>query len=212
MDSASIGSRTPHRLCAHLAGSCGGPAAKDLADSYFFETLVRLHRAGEGEPYTGLKPATEVDPAVAAADQALQRGSPDALVRAMTDKMRRRSVSGSRMLHAPARRRTKASTRVATMWLPISASCTIWNVWIRRATSHRRSNTNDNDSEKRRSGVSHLCGRPGEYAACNRRCGAATVHFMSGRIEIHHDPERIDVAALVKAIQEAGYGVQSSTL
>jgi hypothetical protein len=64
-----------------------GPAAKDLADSYFFETLVRLHRAGEGEAYTGLKPATEVDPAVAAADQALQRGSPDALVRAMTDKI-----------------------------------------------------------------------------------------------------------------------------
>ena len=64
-----------------------GSAAKDLADSYFFETLVRLHRAGEGEPYTGLKPATEVDPAVAAADQALQGGSPDALVRAMTDKI-----------------------------------------------------------------------------------------------------------------------------
>ena len=50
------------------------PAARDLADSYFFETLVRLHRAGEGEPYTGLKPATEVDPAVAAADRALQSG------------------------------------------------------------------------------------------------------------------------------------------
>ncbi len=62
-----------------------GAAARDLADSYFFETLVRLHRAGEGEPYTGLKPATEVDPAVAAADQALQRGSPDALVRAITE-------------------------------------------------------------------------------------------------------------------------------
>lgn len=64
-----------------------GPAARDLADSYFFETLVRVHRAGEGEPYTGLKPATEVDPAIAAADQALQRGSPDALIRAMTDKI-----------------------------------------------------------------------------------------------------------------------------
>lgn len=63
------------------------PAARGLADSYFFETLVRLHRAGEGEPYTGLKPATEVDPAVAAADQALQRGSPDALVRAITEKV-----------------------------------------------------------------------------------------------------------------------------
>jgi len=31
--------------------------ARDLADLYFFETLVRLHRQGEGEPYTGLKPA-----------------------------------------------------------------------------------------------------------------------------------------------------------
>jgi hypothetical protein len=27
-----------------------GPEAKGLADMYFFETLVRLHRAGEGEP------------------------------------------------------------------------------------------------------------------------------------------------------------------
>jgi len=30
------------------------PEAKELADMYFFETLVRIHRAGEGEPYTGL--------------------------------------------------------------------------------------------------------------------------------------------------------------
>ena len=34
-----------------------GDAAKELADMYFFETLVRIHRAGEGFPYTGLKPA-----------------------------------------------------------------------------------------------------------------------------------------------------------
>ena len=32
-----------------------GPAAKELADRYFFETLVRIHRADEGAPYTGLK-------------------------------------------------------------------------------------------------------------------------------------------------------------
>ena len=31
--------------------------AKELADMYFFETLVRVHRTGEGAPYTGLKPA-----------------------------------------------------------------------------------------------------------------------------------------------------------
>lgn len=51
------------------------PDAKDLADRYFFETLVRVHRAGEGAPYTGLKPAGTVkDPALAAADKAIDTG------------------------------------------------------------------------------------------------------------------------------------------
>ncbi len=50
--------------------------ARTLADMYFFETLVRIHRAGEGVAYTGLKPAdTEVDPGIAAADKALESGS-----------------------------------------------------------------------------------------------------------------------------------------
>jgi hypothetical protein len=52
-------------------------AAKQLADRYFFETLVRLHRAGEGEGFTGLKPAGSVDPAIAATDAALDRGNID---------------------------------------------------------------------------------------------------------------------------------------
>ncbi len=30
--------------------------AKELADMYFFETVIRVHRTGEGEPYTGIKP------------------------------------------------------------------------------------------------------------------------------------------------------------
>ncbi|MGH8640573.1 MAG: DUF6448 family protein, partial [Burkholderiales bacterium] len=34
-----------------------GCEARDLADRHFFETLVRVHRAAEGAPYTGLKPA-----------------------------------------------------------------------------------------------------------------------------------------------------------
>jgi hypothetical protein len=33
--------------------------AKELADMYFFETLVRIHCAGEGAPYTGLKPVKQ---------------------------------------------------------------------------------------------------------------------------------------------------------
>jgi hypothetical protein len=49
-----------------------GGASRELADRYFFETLVRVHRAGEGAPYTGLQPAGQVEPSVAAADTALR--------------------------------------------------------------------------------------------------------------------------------------------
>ena len=51
-----------------------GREARDLADLYFFETLVRIHRAGEGAPYTGLKAAGTVEPSVAAADKAIETG------------------------------------------------------------------------------------------------------------------------------------------
>ena len=53
-----------------------GPAARDLADRQFFETLVRIHRAGEGAPYTGLKPAgQDLGPGIPAADNAIEEGS-----------------------------------------------------------------------------------------------------------------------------------------
>jgi hypothetical protein len=34
-----------------------GEQAQAVADRHFFETVVGIHRAGEGAPYTGLKPA-----------------------------------------------------------------------------------------------------------------------------------------------------------
>lgn len=58
--------------------------AKELADMYFFETLVRIHRAGEGAPYTGLK-KEPAEPIIAAADKALESGSTDNLVKLVTD-------------------------------------------------------------------------------------------------------------------------------
>lgn len=59
--------------------------AKDMADMYFFETLVRMHRAGEGAPYTGLKPAgRDLGPAIPAADKALEDGSIEPVVRLLT--------------------------------------------------------------------------------------------------------------------------------
>ena len=56
------------------------PEGKHLADTYFFETLVRVHRASEGAAYTGLKPAgIDRGPAIPAADAALAAGSPEAV-------------------------------------------------------------------------------------------------------------------------------------
>lgn len=55
--------------------------AKALADRWFVETVVRLHRAGEGAPYTGLKPAgTDYGPAIPAAERALATGTAEPLV------------------------------------------------------------------------------------------------------------------------------------
>jgi hypothetical protein len=49
--------------------------AKALADRSFIETTVRLHRAGEGAAYTGLKPArTDFGPAIPAAERAIETG------------------------------------------------------------------------------------------------------------------------------------------
>jgi len=59
--------------------------AKELADMYFFETLVRIHRAGEGAPYTGLKPGEAVEPIIAESDKALESGKVDNLVKMVAD-------------------------------------------------------------------------------------------------------------------------------
>jgi hypothetical protein len=64
-----------------------GAEARELADMYFFETLVRLHRAGEGAPYTGLK-SGPAEPLILMADEALRTGSVDALLRHLTTSLR----------------------------------------------------------------------------------------------------------------------------
>lgn len=61
-----------------------GAEAKELADRFFFETLVRIHRAGEGAPYTGLK-SEPAEPAIEAADKALETGSAETLTKHMAE-------------------------------------------------------------------------------------------------------------------------------
>jgi hypothetical protein len=67
-----------------------GPDAQALADRSFFETLVRVHRAGEGAPYTGLKPAgRDLGPAIPAADKALETGAVGPLQDLLADAVHR---------------------------------------------------------------------------------------------------------------------------
>lgn len=73
-----------HAFESAVAVRKSGQQAKELADHYFFETLVRVHRAAEGAPYTGLK-ATPPEPIIAASDAALEKSSADELTRMMTE-------------------------------------------------------------------------------------------------------------------------------
>lgn len=59
------------------------PEARELADQQFFATLVGVHRASEGAPFTGIKPAGRINPAIRAADAALVEGHVDELVTAI---------------------------------------------------------------------------------------------------------------------------------
>jgi hypothetical protein len=58
-----------------------GNGPMDLADDWFYETAVRLHRQGEGAPYSGLKPSgLDVGPVIPKAEKAIQDGDPKEVI------------------------------------------------------------------------------------------------------------------------------------
>jgi hypothetical protein len=64
-------------------------AAREIADLYFFETVVRIHRMGEGAPYTGLKPAgLSEGPVIPVAEKAIESGSPEELIEVLSGMLR----------------------------------------------------------------------------------------------------------------------------
>jgi hypothetical protein len=86
-----------------------GPEARELADTWFFETLVRIHRAGEGAPFDGLKPAGHIEPFMESVDRSLVSGSVDTVVADVTGDVTR----GVRERYARAREaRAKADQSV----------------------------------------------------------------------------------------------------
>lgn len=59
-----------------IAARMSGEEAREVADRWFFENAVRLHRAGEGAAYSGLKPAgLDWGPVVRKAEQAIESGN-----------------------------------------------------------------------------------------------------------------------------------------
>ena len=60
-------------------------AVREVADLYFYETVVRVQRAGEGAPFTGLKRAgLEVGPIIPVAEKAITTESSDELLRVLS--------------------------------------------------------------------------------------------------------------------------------
>jgi Family of unknown function (DUF6448) len=65
-----------------------GADAQALADHAFMETVIRLHRAGEGAAYTGLKPAGgDYGAVIPAAEHAVETGDMTKLLAVLVDEM-----------------------------------------------------------------------------------------------------------------------------
>jgi hypothetical protein len=86
-----------------------GPRARDVADLAFFETVVRIHRAGEGAPYTGLKAAgLSVGPVIPLAEQAIDQHSADLLADFLSAQLRKELASRLQAVDRLAARRQQS--------------------------------------------------------------------------------------------------------
>jgi Family of unknown function (DUF6448) len=87
-----------------------GPDARKLADRSFMETAIRLHRAGEGAGFTGLKPAgIDYGPMIPAAERSLETGDLQSIKIALLEEIDH--VLGERLAHI--RELRKVSTEPA---------------------------------------------------------------------------------------------------
>lgn len=86
-----------------------GPEARATADQLFFETVVRVHRAGEGAPYTGLKPTgLSVGPVIPLAERAVEEDSSDRLADFLSNVLREELKHRLDLVHDLARRRERS--------------------------------------------------------------------------------------------------------
>ena len=104
-----------------------GVEAKQVADLYFFETAVRVHRAGEGAPFTGLKPAgLDVGPVIPVAEEAIAAGSPDRLVDFLTNAVREEVTRRYEAMHR-AKQQASAGVDQAREYVDAMLGLEVWS-------------------------------------------------------------------------------------
>lgn len=93
-----------HAFAMTLKARTQGTEARDVADRWFFETVVRCHRAGEGAAFTGLKPeGLDTGPVIPVAEQAIRAEDPEPLAELLTGIVRAETVDRfDRMMAAKA--------------------------------------------------------------------------------------------------------------
>ena len=107
----------------------GGEAAQ-VADLYFYETAVRLHRAGEGAPYTGLKPAgLDVGPVIPLAERAIDTSDPTELADYLAEAVRTETLDRFAVMERA--KHASAVDGVAAARAYVQASLG-WQVWAHK--------------------------------------------------------------------------------
>jgi hypothetical protein len=115
-----------------------GPEARQVADLYFFDTVVRVHRRGEGAPHTGLKPAgLDVGPVIPLAEDAVETGDAEPLIaflqRATRDEVQQR-LTDVKTLAAG----TGAGVSAARAYTSAMLGFLVWSHRLWRATTQQR--------------------------------------------------------------------------
>ncbi|WP_216699409.1 DUF6448 family protein [Actinotalea ferrariae] len=124
-----------------------GTTAREVADRLLFETVVRVHRAGEGAPFTGLKPAgLDVGPAIPLAEQALADGDAAELVELLTGAVR---SEAERRLGLALAAADEAATGVpqARRWVEAMLGLQVWAHGVHKAVHGGGHGGHDTDHE-----------------------------------------------------------------
>lgn len=121
-----------------------GAEAREIADLWFYETVVRLHRAGEGAPYSGLKPAgLEVGPVIPIAERAIRDEDPTPLIEALTEIVRDETL---RRFHDMTERKQHATHDVATARRYVTAMLGL-QVWAHQLAVAAQADPHADDRE-----------------------------------------------------------------